>query len=167
VYSDIKLFKVNGKFTIVGDKNFKIYKNGVYISLKVSESSKVKIHNLLLPYIPKRLLVKDLHVTLIQSKGGYLGDIKNMDYKIMANFKSWQKYGVTKDVLGIELKSKFLDVRYRELMDTFSFNSIWKFRPHISVMYKGGKNIDLNRLPKIDFPIYLEREHTEERKIFK
>ena len=137
------------------------YENGVYISLNMKSESILKLEEYMNDNLGGCELTHELHCTLIYSKKEYVGDIETNVYEVSCEPKRFSFFGPEKDVLVIELNSKFLEKRNNELKKKYGFVSDFEiYKPHCSLSYN-CKDIDLDMLPPIDFDIIFHEETVE------
>ena len=137
------------------------FKDGVYISVKPNKETETKLKEYQEKYLKEIKDIdinKKLHCTLIYSKKIHQGQIKTNENKYNCSFKSFNKFGEDSDILVLELDSKDLVNRNNELVQDYDFISDFdEYSPHITLGYN-CKNLDISKLPKIDFEIVLENE---------
>jgi 2'-5' RNA ligase len=139
------------------------YPKGVYVSVSLSDISKQYIEEYCNKYLSssKTEINYDLHCTIIYSKKEQKEEVKTKEYKYLANFSKFSKFGENKDVLVMELDCDMLIERNKELVDEYGFISDFEeYKPHITIAYKS--DIDVNYLPPFDKIIELENEQVEE-----
>ena len=138
-------------------EEYNTYIDGVYISMRLTEDSENKIKDFQHKYI-KDNINDDLHCTLIYSKKPFKGNIKTNNDNIVTKFKKYSVFG--EDTLVLEIDSSELDARNKELTSKYDFISYFdNYSSHITLSYKC--NIDISKLPDIDFDIELTKETVE------
>ena len=138
------------------------YKEGVYISLTPTKETNDKIREYQDKYLKDMDINKEIHCTLIYSKKPHQGDIKTSDNTYKCKFKGFSLFGTEKDTLVIELESKELRERNKELVDKYGFICDFdEYKSHCTLSY-GCKDINIEKLPDIEFDMYFENETVED-----
>ena len=128
------------------------YKNGVYISLKLTNKSKVIFNNFLKEHLKNQKTTPDPHCTLIYSKKAFNGLIKTKNNVYKAQFDKFTIFG--DDTLVAKLECPEMLKRNKELTEEYNFISDFDtYQPHITLMYKNGKSVikSLPNLPNLEF----------------
>jgi len=140
------------------------YPKGVYISVSLSDISKQYIEEYCNKYLSSYKNTEinhDLHCTIIYSKKEQKEEVNTKEYKYLANFSKFSKFGENKDILVMELDCDMLIERNKELVNEYGFVSDFEeYKPHITIAYK--TDVDINYLPPFDKIIELENEKVEE-----
>lgn len=140
------------------------YPKGVYISVNIQEESKIALGSYMEKYLSfyNNLELDDLHCTIIYSAKELKEEVLLKDYKLIANFNRFSKFGDDKNILVIEINSETLVNRNKELTKEYGFVSDYdEYKPHITLSYS-VEDLDINSLPPLDFAIYLCDESIEE-----
>jgi len=163
IKSFIEFINENNKDTKEAQPSF--YPKGVYIDLKLTESSYNELSKYINDISSKIQNIKpntDLHCTLIYSKKEHNEEIKPQEYQCTAIPKTLSLFGENKDTLVLELNSDCLKQRNKYLMDKYNFISDFKeYKPHITLAYECS-NIDVNGIELPNFIIELENETIQE-----
>ena len=130
--------------------------SGVYMAMLVDSPELEEYQEKFL----KTNLEEELHCTLVYSNTPFIGDIEISRKRIQVFPKKFSLFGPNNDILVLEIESDYLIERNRFLSQTYGFIYNYKFKPHITLAHNFRSNIDY--LPEINFPIYLDNEYFEE-----
>ena len=130
---------------------------GVYMALKLSKKSERELKEFC--EILDEDLDENLHCTLIYSDKPFIGKIEVMDYSIIVKPKKFSLFGENNDILVLEVESRMLMNRNRELMQRYGFIQNWEYNPHITLVTNFSGDIESLELPIFD--IVLEKEYLE------
>ena len=139
----------------------KNYPDGVYISVKVAQESIKKIYAYMDKNLPDFEKQEDMHVTLIYSTKLMNIDIKTKEYTAEASFNHFSLFGKEDKFLVAELNCTEMIERNKELVKEYKFISDYdEYKVHFTLSYD-STDIDVSKLPALDFPILLEKESVE------
>ncbi len=143
------------------NKNLNKFPGGVYISVKMTSTSYQKLLQYKNAYLPEIKFNEDQHCTLIYSKKPLNISPILPQYSCKVSFKGFSLFGPNKDTLVAEVKSAKLTYRNKKLVQDYGFVSDYsEYKPHFTLGYE-AKDVDLSKLPPIDFPIEFENETVE------
>lgn len=130
--------------------------SGVYMALKLSDYS-----DRALKEFQESLggeLEENLHCTLIYSDKPFIGKIEVKEYSLIVKPKKFSLFGENNDILVLEVESRELMNRNRELIQQYGFIQDWGYSPHITLATNFRGDIELVLPP---FDIILENEYLE------
>ncbi len=134
------------------------YPDGVYISIEIDPETIKNIYNYMDKHLPDLKKHEDMHVTIIYSTKPMNKEIKTEEYTAEATFKNFNLFGKDDKYIVAELKCSDLDDRNEKLTDQYGFVSDFdEYKPHFTFSFD-HTDIDVTKLPKLDFPILLENE---------
>ncbi len=138
-----------------------LYTRGVYIALKMKQTSIDKLEEFTNKYLNGIEFNYDQHCTLIYSKKPFFGEIESKEYSIEAIPTNYSKFGKDGEALVVEIHSQELFHRNSELVEKYGFVSDFsEYKPHFTLSYNAG-DIDISNLPMVDFTICFENETVE------
>ena len=142
----------------------KLFENGVFISLMLSEESKPSFLQFMKDNIPEAEPNPDPHITLIYSKKKFDGDVKIEEYSVEGNVKGFSIFGQRGErILVAEIDSEVIKNRNKNLVSEYGFISDFdEFKPHITLTYKMPEDFDIKTLPDFDTPLVFDRESVKE-----
>ena len=138
------------------------YKDGVYISVKMTEESSTKILEYLEKYLPDVEHNEEQHCTLIYSKKEQKEEILPEEYTALAMPKQFSKFGENLETLVVEITCDQLVNRNLQLVNEYGFISDFEeYKPHFTLAYN-CKDVDILTLPPLDMAITFNEETVEQ-----
>ena len=131
--------------------------SGVYMALKLSDYSDRALKEF--QESQGGELEENLHCTLIYSDKPFIGKIEVKEYSLIVKPKKFSLFGENNDILVLEVESRELMKRNRELMQQYGFIQDWAYNPHITLATNFSGDVDSLVLPSFD--IILENEYLE------
>lgn len=128
---------------------------GVYMALKLSDYS----DRALKEFQELDGELENLHCTLIYSDKPFIGKIEVKEYSIIVKPKKFSLFGENNDILVLEVESRELMNRNRELIQQYGFIQDWAYSPHITLVANFSGDVESLVLPSFD--IILENEYLE------
>lgn len=129
-------------------------RTGAFISAELSNETQNRIGQ----HFGECRINNDLHCTIIFDAEFKENLILESRINISCTFKKFSLFGTKKDTLVIELNSRELKARNKELTKINNFKkSRLIYKPHIS-LGKVDKNIDLSKLKDINFNLNFTEE---------
>lgn len=141
------------------------FPNGVYISVSLTSESNQNIlkyfNEYILPWNKDIIYNTDQHITLIYSEKPLNRYPMIEQYAGEAKFIKFSLFGPDNDILVVEVKAGKLVQRNKKLTAENDFISDFdEYKPHFTISYN-AKNVDINNLPPMTFPIIFEQESVE------
>jgi len=141
-------------------------KAGLYVELECDSETKKKLKEYVKQNINKDSDYDDFHTTLIYSKKEIDENIEvktDVD-KIISKFNKFTKFvNEEEDIyaIAIVLKCELCKKLHQDLMKKYDLRYDYdEYIPHVTLTYK-GKEIIIDKLPKIDFNIKFDKINIE------